>query len=104
MRVHAYGIPNCVGLAVNPITGDLWCSVNERDALGDNLVPDYITHVQDGGFHGWPSWYMGGTPQRQTSRVEGQSRHARRHFEPPQCLAGNDVLHWQAVPGRVSRG
>ncbi len=60
MRVYAYGIRNCVGLAVNPITGELWCSVNERDALGDNLVPDYITHVQDGGFYGWPWWYMGG--------------------------------------------
>jgi glucose/arabinose dehydrogenase len=60
MRVYAYGIRNCVGLAVNPTTGELWCSVNERDALGDNLVPDYITHVQDGGFYGWPWWYMGG--------------------------------------------
>jgi glucose/arabinose dehydrogenase len=37
----------------------LWCSVNERDALGDNLVPDYITHVQEGGFYGWPWWYIG---------------------------------------------
>jgi glucose/arabinose dehydrogenase len=45
---------------VNPQTGELWCSVNERDALGDNLVPDYITHVQEGGFYGWPWWYIGG--------------------------------------------
>jgi glucose/arabinose dehydrogenase/mono/diheme cytochrome c family protein len=60
MRIYAYGIRNCVGLAVNSKTGELWCSVNERDALGDNLVPDYITHVQDGGFYGWPWWYMGG--------------------------------------------
>jgi len=59
MRVYAYGIRNPVGLAVNPLTGQLWCSVNERDALGDNLVPDYITHVQPGGFYGWPWWYMG---------------------------------------------
>jgi len=59
MRIYAYGIRNCVGLAVNPGTGELWCSVNERDALGDNLVPDYITHVQEGGFYGWPWWYMG---------------------------------------------
>lgn len=57
--VYAYGIRNAVGLAVNPITGELWCSVNERDALGDNLVPDYITHVQPGGFYGWPWWYIG---------------------------------------------
>jgi glucose/arabinose dehydrogenase len=46
-------------LAINPKTGELWCSVNERDALGDNLVPDYITHVQAGGFYGWPWWYIG---------------------------------------------
>ncbi|MFI5070973.1 MAG: PQQ-dependent sugar dehydrogenase [Terriglobales bacterium] len=61
MRVYAYGIRNAGGgLAINPKTGELWCSVNERDALGDNLVPDYITHVQEGGFYGWPWWYMGG--------------------------------------------
>lgn len=59
MRVYAYGIRNAVGLAVDD-SGRLWCSVNERDGLGDNLVPDYITHVQDGGFYGWPWWYMGG--------------------------------------------
>ena len=69
MRVYAYGIRNCVGLALNPMTGELWCSVNERDALGDNLVPDYITHIQDGGFYGWPWWYMGG---HQDPRHEGK--------------------------------
>ncbi|MGA7216857.1 MAG: PQQ-dependent sugar dehydrogenase [Candidatus Sulfotelmatobacter sp.] len=61
LSVYAYGIRNAGGgLAINPTTGELWCSVNERDALGDNLVPDYITHVQQGGFYGWPWWYMGG--------------------------------------------
>ncbi|MGC2399853.1 MAG: PQQ-dependent sugar dehydrogenase [Acidobacteriaceae bacterium] len=58
-RVYASGIRNPVGIAVNPKTGELWCSVNERDELGNNLVPDYITHVQPGGFYGWPWWYMG---------------------------------------------
>ena len=49
MKVYAYGIRNAGGgLAIHPQTGELWCSVNERDALGDNLVPDYITHVQEG--------------------------------------------------------
>jgi len=58
-RVFASGIRNAVGLAIQPQTGMLWCSVNERDGLGDNLVPDYITHVEDGGFYGWPWWYIG---------------------------------------------
>jgi glucose/arabinose dehydrogenase/mono/diheme cytochrome c family protein len=69
MRIYAYGIRNCVGMAIQPKTNDLWCSVNERDALGDNLVPDYITHVQEGGFYGWPWWYMG---SHQDPRHEGK--------------------------------
>jgi glucose/arabinose dehydrogenase len=61
LSVYAYGIRNAGGgIAVNPQTGELWCSVNERDAMGDNLAPDYITHVQEGGFYGWPWWYIGG--------------------------------------------
>jgi glucose/arabinose dehydrogenase len=62
VQVYASGIRNPVGLGVNPTTGELWCSVNERDELGDNLVPDYITHVQEGGFYGWPFYYIGGHP------------------------------------------
>jgi glucose/arabinose dehydrogenase len=69
MRIYAYGIRNCVGMAIQPQTNELWCSVNERDALGDNLVPDYITHVQEGGFYGWPWWYMG---SHQDPRHEGK--------------------------------
>lgn len=70
MRVYANGIRNAGGgLAVNPKTGELWCSVNERDGLGDNLVPDYITHVQDGGFYGWPWYYIGGN---QDPRLAGK--------------------------------
>jgi glucose/arabinose dehydrogenase len=59
-RIYASGLRNAVGIALNPETGELWCSVNERDGLGNDLVPDYITHVEDGGFYGWPWWYMGG--------------------------------------------
>jgi len=59
LRVFASGIRNPVGLAIEPKTGELWTAVNERDALGDNLVPDYTTHVQDGGFYGWPWYYIG---------------------------------------------
>ena len=58
-RIFATGIRNAVGLAVQPATGELWASTNERDGLGDDLVPDYITHVQKGGFYGWPWYYMG---------------------------------------------
>lgn len=58
-RIFASGLRNCVGMAVNPITNALWCSINERDGLGDNLPPDYITSVQAGGFYGWPWFYIG---------------------------------------------
>lgn len=61
LRIYAAGIRNPVGIAFNPKTGQLWTSVNERDMLGNNLVPDYITHVQEGGFYGWPWFYMGGS-------------------------------------------
>ncbi len=59
IKVYAYGIRNCVGEAINPTTGELWCSVNERDNLGNHLVPDYVTSVKEGGFYGWPWYYMG---------------------------------------------
>lgn len=58
-RLYATGVRNAVGIAVNPSTGDLWASVNERDGLGDDLVPDYITRVREGGFYGWPWYYIG---------------------------------------------
>jgi glucose/arabinose dehydrogenase/cytochrome c2 len=59
LRAFATGVRNGVGLAVNPETGDLWVSTNERDALGDDLVPDYVTRVKEGGYYGWPWYYMG---------------------------------------------
>lgn len=60
--IYASGIRNPVGLAIHPTTGELWTSINERDNLGDNLVPDYVTHVEKGGFYGWPYFYIGGNP------------------------------------------
>jgi len=59
LRAYATGVRNGVGLAVNPQTGDLWVSTNERDGLGDNLVPDYVTRVREGGYYGWPWFYIG---------------------------------------------
>jgi glucose/arabinose dehydrogenase len=58
-RPYANGLRNCVGMLVHPQTGELYCSVNERDELGDNLPPDYVTRVKQGGFYGWPWYYLG---------------------------------------------
>jgi len=76
LAVYAWGIRNAVGIAVHPQTGQLWASVNERDNLGDNLVPDYITHIEPGGFYGWPWFYMGGhwDPRHQGKHPELQSK------------------------------
>jgi glucose/arabinose dehydrogenase len=59
VKIYAAGLRNCVGETINPTTGQLWCSTNERDRLGDNLVPDYITSVKEDGFYGWPWYYIG---------------------------------------------
>ena len=58
-RVYASGLRNPVGIAWEPTSGMLWTSVNERDELGSDLVPDYMTSVKDGGFYGWPYSYYG---------------------------------------------
>lgn len=58
-RVYAYGLRNPIGTAWEPATKKLWCVVNERDNLGDDLVPDFLTDVQEGGFYGWPYSYFG---------------------------------------------
>src|SRR5262245_2180593 len=58
-RVFASGLRNPVALTLQPNTDTIWVSVNERDTLGDDLVPDYITSVKDGGFYGWPYSYIG---------------------------------------------
>jgi glucose/arabinose dehydrogenase len=82
-RVYASGIRNAVGIAIHPNTGELWCSTNERDRLGDNLVPDYITHVTEDGFYGWPWWYMGG---------HQDPRHKGKHPELESKVITPDVL------------
>ena len=82
-RVMVSGIRNAVGLAVHPQTGDLWASVNERDGLGDDLVPDYITRVNDGDFFGWPWFYVGG---------HWDPRHEGKHTELKSKVKTPDVL------------
>lgn len=69
-RVFASGLRNPVGMDWNPATGDLWVAVNERDELGDNLVPDYMTSVREGAFYGWPYSYYG---QHVDERVQPQN-------------------------------
>ncbi|MBV9295815.1 MAG: sorbosone dehydrogenase family protein [Acidobacteriaceae bacterium] len=83
VRVYAWGIRNPVGIAVNPHTGQLWCSVNERDMLGDNLVPDYITSVKEGGFYGWPWYYMG---DHQDPRLAGTHPELKGKVTVPDVL------------------
>ncbi len=58
-RRYATGLRNPVGVGIEPVTGAVWTSVNERDELGDNLPPDYFTSLKDGGFYGWPYSYIG---------------------------------------------
>ena len=82
-RVYAYGIRNPVGLAIHPETGEVWASVNERDGLGDNLVPDYITSVREGGFYGWPWYYLGSNPD---------PRQKGKHLELKDKVIVPDVL------------
>jgi glucose/arabinose dehydrogenase len=83
VKVYASGIRNPAGIAVNPATGELWCSTNERDGLGDNLVPDYITHVQENGFYGWPWYYIGGNPD---PRREGEHPELKNKVIVPDVL------------------
>lgn len=59
VKIFATGTRNPVSLAIEPTTGDLWTSANERDGLGDDLVPDYVTHVKEGAYYGWPWYYLG---------------------------------------------
>ena len=69
-RVFASGLRNPIGLAWNPKTRELWTAVNERDGLGDDLVPDYATSVKEGGFYGWPFSYIG---QNEEPRRKGEN-------------------------------
>lgn len=69
-RIYASGLRNPIGLAWNPKTGELWTAVNERDGLGDDLVPDYATSVKEGGFYGWPYSYIG---QNEEPRRKGEN-------------------------------
>ncbi|MBI1332128.1 MAG: sorbosone dehydrogenase family protein [Armatimonadetes bacterium] len=85
-RIYAYGIRNAVGLGIHPKTHELWCSINERDGLGDDLPPDYITRVKEGGFYGWPWFYIG---NHQDPRHPGEHPELKDKVLVPEVLVGS---------------
>ncbi len=85
-RIFAGGLRNPVGLAWEPVTGALWTVVNERDGLGDETPPDYLTSVQDGGFYGWPYCYWGQTVD---DRVPQDAARVASAIRPDYALGGH---------------
>lgn len=83
LTVYAAGLRNCSGLAMEATTGSPWCAVNERDGLGDNLPPDYVTRVLKGGFYGWPWYYIG---SNEDPRHAGERPDLRDHVVTPDVL------------------
>ena len=100
-QVFATGIRNCVGLAMQPAGGALWCSTNERDGLGDDLVPDYVTRVRAGAFYGWPWWYIG---DHEDPRHAGERPDLRGHVTVPDVLIASHSapLAMTFYPGSVA--
>ncbi len=87
-RRLAHGLRNPAGLAINPVTGSLWSCVNERDGLGDDLVPDYFTRVKPGGFYGWPFFYIGANPD---PRVDPRPELASKVLTPDVLLESHSA-------------
>ena len=85
-RIFASGLRNPVGLAWEPATGALWTVVNERDGLGDETPPDYLTSVRDGGFYGWPYCYWGQTVD---DRVPQDPAAVAKAITPDYALGGH---------------
>ena len=85
-RIFAAGLRNPVGLAWEPSVGQLWTVVNERDGLGDETPPDYLTSVRDGGFYGWPYCYWGQTVD---DRVPQDPAAVARALAPDYALGGH---------------
>jgi glucose/arabinose dehydrogenase len=85
-RIFASGLRNAVGMAWEPETGALWTVVNERDGLGDETPPDYLTSVRDGGFYGWPYCYWGQTVD---DRVPQDPAAVAKAITPDYALGGH---------------
>jgi glucose/arabinose dehydrogenase len=100
-RVYASGLRNPVGLAWEPTTKSLWTVVNERDELGNDLVPDYLTSVQEGAFYGWPWSYFG---NRVDTRVEpARPDMVAKAIVPDYALGAHVAALGLAVPGADSK-
>ena len=104
-RIFAGGLRNPVGLAWEPQTGALWTVVNERDGLGDETPPDYLTSVRDGGFYGWPYCYWGQTVD---DRVPQDPALVAKALTPDYALGGHTAslgLCWLPArhPARLPR-
>lgn len=82
-RIFASGLRNCTAEAIAPTTGALWCVVNERDGLGDDLPPDFATSVREGAFYGWPWYYIG---NREDPRLTGQRPDLANRVTVPDVL------------------
>ncbi|GGF16278.1 sorbosone dehydrogenase [Aliidongia dinghuensis] len=80
---YATGLRNCVSLALEPRSGMPWCVTNERDGLGDDLPPDYVTAVREGGFYGWPWYYIG---DHEDPRHKGERPDLASHVTVPDVL------------------
>lgn len=92
LKVFAGGVRNAVTMAFEPTTGNLWATVNERDELGDGLVPDYLIAVKEGGFYGWPYAYYGPNVD---PRLQGQR---------PDLVAATIVPNFSVGPHTASTG
>ncbi|KQV90205.1 sorbosone dehydrogenase [Massilia sp. Root351] len=104
-RTHATGLRNCVGMYRHPATDDLFCSVNERDLLGDNLPPDYLTRVPRGAFFGWPWYYIGANEE---PRLQGIRPDLKDKVSKPDLLvtahsAPLGMVAYEAGAGARSR-
>src|SRR4030095_7301202 len=99
-RIYASGTRNPVGLAWNPTTKQLWAAVEERDLIGDDLVPEYVTSIKEGGFYGWPYSYLG---QHEDPRRKGEAPELVKKAVVPDVLiqAHSAVLDMTFYEGKM---
>jgi glucose/arabinose dehydrogenase len=103
-KTYATGLRNCVSLTRQPTTGALWCTTNERDQLGDDLVPDYSTRLEPGGFYGWPWYYFGAhaDPRLAGDRPDLEGKALVPDVPYQAHSAALDMLFYTARPGSAA--